>query len=81
MNIFAGASLKYSGYSGFNAYLSGADHINANWNFTDFAVMYWSSSEETPYKARAHGMNEINPSVSFYPSLKAHAFAVRCVQD
>jgi uncharacterized protein (TIGR02145 family) len=43
--------------------------------------MYWSSTEEVADKAWAHGMNTINPSVSYYPGSKTHAFAVRCVQD
>jgi len=80
-NGFAGSPLKYTGYSGFNAFLSGVRHNNVNWDFLDFAIMYWSSTEEVADKAWAHGMNTINPSVSYYPGSKTHAFAVRCVQD
>ena len=80
-NGFAGAPLKSSGYSGFDAFLSGAGHNNSSWDFTNFAVMYWSSSQEAPDKAWAHGMNTYNPSVSYYPSSKTHAFALRCIQD
>jgi uncharacterized protein (TIGR02145 family) len=80
-NGFAGSPLKYSGYSGFNAYLSGVEHMNISWDFTNFAIMYWSSTEEAPYKAWAHGMNTYNPSVSYYPSSKTNAFAIRCIQD
>jgi uncharacterized protein (TIGR02145 family) len=80
-NGFAGAPLKNTGYSGFNAFTSGARHNNRSWDFLNFAIMYWSSTQETPDKAWAHGMNTINPSVSYYPSSKTHAFAIRCVQD
>jgi uncharacterized protein (TIGR02145 family) len=80
-NGFAGAPLKYSGYSGFNAFLSGVRFNNISWNFSNFAIMFWSSTKEAPGKAWAHGMNTYNPSVSYYPSSKTHAFALRCIQD
>ncbi|MCX6245259.1 MAG: hypothetical protein NTU98_11210 [Bacteroidetes bacterium] len=80
-NGFAGFPLLYSGYSGFNALLSGARHINSGWNFQGFATFFWSSTPHGPYKAWAHGMNDIDPSVSYYPSSRANAFSVRCVKD
>jgi uncharacterized protein (TIGR02145 family) len=80
-NGFAGAPLKYTGYSGFNAFLSGTRFNNVNWNFSNFAVMFWSSTTEGPDKAWAHGMNTFNPSVSYYPSSRTHAFNVRCIKD
>ena len=80
-NGFAGAPLKYTGYSGFNAFLSGVRFNNISWNFSNFAIMFWSSNKEAPGKAWAHGMNNFNPSVSYYPSSKTHAFALRCIQD
>ncbi len=80
-NGFAGAPLKYTGYSGFDAFLSGVRFNNISWDFFNFAIMFWSSTEEAPLKAWAHGMNTFNPSVSYYPSSKTHAFAVRCIQD
>ncbi|HZX62780.1 MAG TPA: FISUMP domain-containing protein, partial [Bacteroidales bacterium] len=80
-NGFAGAPLKYSGYSGFNAFLSGTRFNNVNWNFSNFAVMFWSSTTHGPDKAWAHGMNFFNPSVSFYPSSRSNAFSVRCIKD
>ncbi len=80
-NGFAGAPLKYTGYSGFNAFLSGVRFNNVNWNFSNFAIMFWSSTKEAPHKAWAHGMNSYNPSVSYYPSSRTHAFALRCIQD
>jgi uncharacterized protein (TIGR02145 family) len=80
-NGFAGAPLKYSGYSGFNAFLSGTRFNNINWNFSNFAVMLWSSTKEGNGKAWAHGMNSFNPSVSYYPGSQTHAFNVRCIKD
>lgn len=80
-NGFAGAPLKYTGYSGFNALLSGTRFNNVNWNFSNFAVMLWSSTSEGTDKAWAHGMNIYNPSVSYYPSSTTHAFNLRCIKD
>jgi uncharacterized protein (TIGR02145 family) len=80
-NGFAGSPLKYSGYSGFNALLSGARHINKSWDFQGFATFFWSSSSYGGYKAWAHGMNDPDPSVSIYPGSRANAFSVRCLKD
>jgi uncharacterized protein (TIGR02145 family) len=78
---FAGSPLKYSGYSGFNALLSGVNHLNRQWDFNDFATFFWSSTAHGSIKAWAHGMNDYNPSVSVYPSSRANAFSVRCLKD
>jgi uncharacterized protein (TIGR02145 family) len=80
-NGFAGSPLKYTGYSGFNAFLSGTRFINMDWDFNNFAAMFWSSTAHGPDKAWAHGMNTFNPSVSYYPSAKTNAFNVRCIKD
>ena len=80
-NGFAGSPLKYSGFSGFNALLSGVNHFNRQWDFNGFATFFWSSTAYGPYKAWAHGMNDFNPSVSFYPSSRGNAFSVRCLKD
>ena len=80
-NGFAGAAIKYTGYAGFNAFLSSMWFNNISWDFFNFAVMFWSSTEHAPLKAWAHGMNNPDPSVSYYPSSKTHAFSVRCIQD
>ena len=80
-NGFAGSPLKYSGYSGFNALLSGARHIDKSWDFQGFAAFFWSSTIYDGTKAWAHGMNDIDPSVSIYPSSKVNAFSVRCLKD
>jgi uncharacterized protein (TIGR02145 family) len=80
-NGFAGSPLKSTGYSGFNAQLSGIDIFNRSWVFGNFATMFWSSVSDGPYKAWAHGMNFYNPSISFYPSARSNAFSVRCLKD
>jgi uncharacterized protein (TIGR02145 family) len=80
-NGFAGSPLKYTGYSGFNAFLSGVRFDNISWNFNNFAIMFWSSTARGNLKAWAHGMNTYNPSVSYYPSARSNAFAVRCIKD
>jgi uncharacterized protein (TIGR02145 family) len=80
-SAFAAAPLKYSGYSGFNAFLFGARHLNVQWDYQNFAVFFWSSTSYGPYKAWAHGMNDPDYSVSYYPSLRSNAFSVRCIRD
>jgi uncharacterized protein (TIGR02145 family) len=80
-NGFAGSALKYSGYSGFDALLSGARHMNMSWDFQGVATFFWSSTVFNGVKAWAHGMNDTDPSVSAYPSSKANAFSVRCLKD
>jgi uncharacterized protein (TIGR02145 family) len=80
-NAFAASPLKYSGYSGFNALLCGARHIDKSWDFQGFATFFWSSSSYGGDKAWAHGMNDVDPSVSIYPASRANAFSVRCLKD
>ncbi|MEI6899014.1 MAG: FISUMP domain-containing protein, partial [Bacteroidota bacterium] len=80
-NGFAGSPLKYSGYSGFNALLTGVSHFNRQWDFNGFATFLWSSTSYGPYKAWAHGMNDYNPSVSVYPAARVNGFSVRCILD
>ncbi len=78
---FAGSPLKYSGYSGFNALLAGVMFNGTAFRFGDFATLFWSSTSRSPLKAWAHGMNDPDPSVSRYPSLRSNAFSVRCIKD
>jgi uncharacterized protein (TIGR02145 family) len=78
---FAGSPLKYSGYSGFNALLSGVRNINKGWYFQGFATFFWSSDIRSSSKAWAQGMNDLDPSVSAYPSSRVNAFSVRCLKD
>jgi uncharacterized protein (TIGR02145 family) len=80
-NGFAGSPLKYSGYSGFNALLSGAYHMNKTWDWQGFGTFFWSSTTQGTLKAWSHGMNDIDPSVSFYPAFRSNAFSVRCLKD
>ena len=39
-NGFAGAPLKYSGYSGFNALMSGVRHLGVQWDCQDVATFF-----------------------------------------
>ena len=89
---FAGNALKYNGYSGFNALMTGIRFQNSVWKFpgSDLTLrskLYWSSTAWGIGKAWAHGMNEVvidieyTPSVSFYPSARSNAFAIRCIKD
>jgi uncharacterized protein (TIGR02145 family) len=80
-NAFAGAPLKYSGYSGFNALLSGVRHLNVQWDYQNVATFFWSSTPYGAYKAWAHGMNDYDPSVAAYPSSRVNAFSIRCIKD
>ena len=80
-NAFAGAPLKYSGYSGFNALMSGVRHMSVQWDYQNIATFFWSSTPYGAYKAWAHGINDYDPSVAAYPSSRANAFSVRCLKD
>jgi uncharacterized protein (TIGR02145 family) len=80
-NGFAGSPLKNTGYSGFNASPFGVRFVNVNWNFINFASIYWSSNSRGALKAWAHGLNTENPSVSFYPASRSNAFPIRCIKD
>jgi uncharacterized protein (TIGR02145 family) len=80
-NGFAGSPLKYSGFSGFNALLNGAWHLNEKWDYSGFATFFWSSTAYGPLKAWSHGMNDPDPSVSAYPAFRSNAFSVRCLKD
>lgn len=80
-SAFAASPLKYSGFSGFNAVLTGVVSQNQGWNFSSFATLFWTSDSNGPYKAWAHGMNDPDPSVSRYPSIRSNAFSVRCLKD
>jgi uncharacterized protein (TIGR02145 family) len=50
-NAFAGNPLKYSGYFGFNALLSGENYFNKSWNYQGFATFFWSSTTHSPTQA------------------------------
>jgi uncharacterized protein (TIGR02145 family) len=80
-NGFAGNPLKPGGYAGFNALTDGVRFKNVSWNFDNFATLFWSSTPLGNTKAWAHGINNFNPSVSYYPSATSNAFSVRCIKD
>ncbi|TSA28284.1 MAG: hypothetical protein D4R67_04180, partial [Bacteroidetes bacterium] len=91
-NGFAGNPLKITGYSGFNAPLGGVRLNNKVWRLGPEepiinTTFIWSSTAHGPLKAWAHGLtdlladHEYTPSVSFYPSSRINAFAVRCMKD
>lgn len=80
-NGFSGSPLKYSGYSGFNAMLTGSVMSNQVVTFNQFAIHLWASTEIGETKAWSHAMNEYDPSVSYYPSLRSNGFGLRCVKD
>ncbi|MGE5424062.1 MAG: FISUMP domain-containing protein, partial [Syntrophothermus sp.] len=80
-NAFAAAALKYSGFSGFNAQMTGIIPQLTPLHFYQYATIFWTSSSYGSNKAWAHGMNETDPSVSVYPSTRQNAFSVRCLKD
>jgi uncharacterized protein (TIGR02145 family) len=80
-NGFAGAALKSTGFSGYNALLNGLRYDAMRWSFSGFATFFWSSTSHGPVKAWAHAMNHYNPSVSYYPGNRHNAFSIRCLKD
>ena len=81
-NGFAGSPLKYTGYSGYNAFLTGARFGNINWNFNNFAILYLVINRPWEFQSLGTWFEyEENPSVSYYPSSRTNAFSVRCIKD
>ena len=80
-SAYAGADLKYTGNSGFNAGFPGQRFINRSWSFSAFATHFWSSTSPSAFKAWAHAMNSIDPGVAWYPAYRMNAFPVRCLKD
>jgi uncharacterized protein (TIGR02145 family) len=91
-SAFAGNPLKFTGFSGFNAYLSGIRFHSGAWRFSSSdpvlcSILFWSSDPYGTTKAWSHGLNyvvnspEFTPSTSHYPALRSNAFAIRCVKD
>jgi uncharacterized protein (TIGR02145 family) len=77
----AGWYLKDLTNPGFHALPSGVLYQNNTWSFKDMATFFWSSTAASPVKIISHGMNIHDVSVSYYESLKANAFPVRCLKD
>ena len=70
--------------NGFDSYQQGFLYNNNSWAFTtgqDAGAMYWTSTASGANRAVARGLNDFNPSVSMYPSLRGNAFSVRCLKD
>ncbi|MCX6250993.1 MAG: hypothetical protein NTX61_09585 [Bacteroidetes bacterium] len=80
-SAFAAWPLLITGYSGFNATLSGTRHMNKIWDFQGFATFFWSSTPHGTNKAWSHGMNGIDPSVPLYPSFRSNGFSMRCLKN
>ncbi len=70
--------------NGFKSYQQGFLYQNNTRAFTtgiDAGSMYWTSTSLGADRAVARGLNNYNPSVSMYPSLRGNAFGVRCIKD
>jgi uncharacterized protein (TIGR02145 family) len=80
---FAASPLLASGFSGFNAGVSGSRFHAMEWDYPGFAGHYWTSLANGPYKAWSHALNNIpdDHSVSSYPAARSDAYAVRCLKD
>jgi len=88
----AGAALKSTGFSGFDAYVRGIRAGNARWVYSAgdpilHAALFWTSTLHGGRKALSHGLsevvadNEYSPSVTLYPAGRNQGFYVRCVKD
>jgi uncharacterized protein (TIGR02145 family) len=77
----AGKPMQDMFSGGFSALLSGVFYSQHLFRFEDFGTFFWSSTLFDSTKAISHGLNSYNYSVSFYPSSKENAFAVRCLRD
>lgn len=80
-NSLAGKPLQDLVAPGFHALPGGVLYLNNTWSFKGLATLFWTSTPATPVNIISHGMNNIDPSVSYYESAKANAFPVRCVKD
>jgi uncharacterized protein (TIGR02145 family) len=70
--------------SGFHSIQQGFLYQNNTWAFTSglkAGSMYWSSTASGTDRAVARGLNDYNPSVSRYSSLRSNGFGVRCCRD
>jgi uncharacterized protein (TIGR02145 family) len=69
---------------GFQSVQTGFLYQNNLWSFISGATagaMYWTSTASGTDRAVARGLNEYNPSVSRYSSLRSNGFGVRCCKD
>jgi uncharacterized protein (TIGR02145 family) len=77
----AGKPMQDMFSGGFTALFSGVFYSQHLFSFEDFGTFFWSSTLFDATKAISHGLNSYNYSVSFYPSARGNAFAVRCLRD
>jgi len=80
-NSLAGSVLFAGGTSGFNALPGGVSYLNNDWRFSGRTTFFWTSTSSGQYRAISHGIDDYDLSVSDYQSLRANAFAVRCILD
>jgi uncharacterized protein (TIGR02145 family) len=84
-NGIAGGDLKDPAPAmGFKALLAGIYYQNYYWSFisgSPLATMFWTSTTIGATKAVSRGLNNEDPSVSRYVSVRTNAFPVRCVKD
>ncbi|MCX6269333.1 MAG: hypothetical protein NTW16_18605 [Bacteroidetes bacterium] len=80
-NAFAGRPMQQISATGFNALPGGVLYQNNAWSLNDLATLFWTSTQTGPVKIISHGMNKMDPSVSYYESLRNNAFPMRCVKD
>lgn len=77
----AGDSLQNPASPGFHALPGGVLYLNNTWSFKGLATLFWSSTPAGQINIISHGMNNIDPSVSYYESARSNAFPVRCLRD
>jgi len=80
-NALAGKPLQDLIAPGFHALPGGVLYQNDTWSFKGLATIFWTSSPAGPLRVISHGMNTVDASVSYYESLRSHAFPVRCLKD
>ena len=70
--------------NGFHSIQQGFLFQNNIWAYTSglqAGSMYWSSSASGADRAIARGLNDYNPSVSRYSSLRSNGLSARCLKD
>ena len=80
-NARAGNPLQKMSATGFNALPGGVLYLNNAWSFRDLATLFWTSTPVGPVNVISHGMNTVDPSVSYYESARTNAFPVRCLKN
>lgn len=78
---FAGTPLQDLSITGWHGLPGGVLYQNLTFSHKGLAALYWTSTPVSALRIISHGMNVKDMSVSYYESLKANAFPVRCVKD